>query len=700
MKKYVSFVLAILMVLVLVKPTDVHAASNDYTTWKQYDSAWSSATPWPNASIPTFGGAGCYITSVAILLRHYNVVTEADVNRFNPLICNNRLMEVGAVDSAGDMHPYEIEKAYPGFSYVGTKDYSLENLRSLLNEGYACIVAVNNYGHYVAIRSVSGSEVIMMDPGSAATNLTGKYGTQNAIIYFKAEAQTADEDYLSLCQSHTTLAKVRVKENKGTFCTLPCSGATNEASKGIWDLTKDEYFTIHSYIINTVGNTWYSATASNGQKGYLYSGDVEVVEVLFDAAISDVTYPSSLEQGKAFSIGGTITTSHRLKSVTVSVFAGNDISLPPVLSKTEEIGLQQSYQISSEVDRAITFNTLSPGTYLYVIRVTEMVDDPGKMMCYDRHATLVSTTFTIRGDASSQLSVVKNIKCETIIQLPARVVDLYAAATDTSRLTYFDYGPKVKSNEYALMSDGTIRYKIGVTHQGSVISAWFVQASDMNITKNHTYGAKQYANEHPHYAYQTCACGAVKQSTETTRLDTCTQCNQASALDFWDISIEDYYYEAVKWAVKNEITSGTGGGSFSPNNTCTRAQMVTFLWRTAGSPAPRSSENPFWDVKKSDYYYEAILWAIEQGITSGTSPTTFHPNGIVTRGQAVTFLWRYAGAPFAGGQVFSDVSEHEYYSQAVVWAFEHNITSGNGAGAFSPNSACTRAQVVTFLWRY
>lgn len=196
------------MLFALVRPTGATAASNDYTSWKQYDPAWSDATPWPNASIPTFGGAGCYITSVAILLRHYNVVIEPDVNCFNPLICNNRLMEVGAVDSAGDMHPYEINKAYPDFSYAGTKSYSLENLRTLLNEGYACIVAVNNYGHYVAIKSVSGSEVVMMDPGSTSTNLTEKYGIQNAIIYFKVTSQAENENYLDQCKIYPTLAKL------------------------------------------------------------------------------------------------------------------------------------------------------------------------------------------------------------------------------------------------------------------------------------------------------------------------------------------------------------------------------------------------------------------------------------------------------------------------------------------------------------
>ncbi len=168
---------------------------------------------------------------------------------------------------------------------------------------------------------------------------------------------------------------------------------------------------------------------------------------------------------------------------------------------------------------------------------------------------------------------------------------------------------------------------------------------------------------------------------------------------FSDVSKNDYFHDAVLWAVNKGITSGTGANTFSPNASCTRGQMVTFLWRAAGSPAPKSAENPFTDVNKSDYFYNAVLWAVEQGITSGTSANTFSPNATVTRGQTVTFLWRAAGSPAASGSSFSDVSADAYYAQAVAWAVKENITAGTGAGAFSPDAPCTRGQIVTFLWK-
>ena len=170
-------------------------------------------------------------------------------------------------------------------------------------------------------------------------------------------------------------------------------------------------------------------------------------------------------------------------------------------------------------------------------------------------------------------------------------------------------------------------------------------------------------------------------------------------LHFTDVSDGSYYYDAVNWAVSNGITDGTSATTFSPDNICTRAQMVTFLWRAAGSPAPHSGSNPFVDVPADAYYYTAVLWAVEQGITTGTSVTTFSPDDTVTRSQTVTFLWRYSGSPEAGGSSFADVEADAYYATAVAWAAGEGITSGTSATTFSPYDPCTRAQIVTFLYR-
>lgn len=171
------------------------------------------------------------------------------------------------------------------------------------------------------------------------------------------------------------------------------------------------------------------------------------------------------------------------------------------------------------------------------------------------------------------------------------------------------------------------------------------------------------------------------------------------ALSFTDVSVKEYYFDAIAWAVKNAITEGVNDTIFAPGASCTRAQMVTFLWRANGSPEPTVTELPFTDVAVDAYYAKAVLWAVENGITTGTSDTTFDPDGVVTRAEAVTFLWRAAGNPAADGKLFVDVESTKYYAEAVRWAVANGVTKGVSNTSFAPGSACTRAQIVTFLYR-
>ena len=169
---------------------------------------------------------------------------------------------------------------------------------------------------------------------------------------------------------------------------------------------------------------------------------------------------------------------------------------------------------------------------------------------------------------------------------------------------------------------------------------------------------------------------------------------------FVDVATGSYYEDAVDWAVENGITKGTDDTHFSPDGICTRAQAVTFLWRAAGSPKPEPCAMPFTDVPVGSYYYDAVLWAVENGITKGTSDTTFSPNMTCTRAQIVAFLWRSEKSPAAGtANPFADVKSDAYYADAVLWAVKENITKGTTSTTFSPNVDCTRAQIVTFLWR-
>ena len=168
---------------------------------------------------------------------------------------------------------------------------------------------------------------------------------------------------------------------------------------------------------------------------------------------------------------------------------------------------------------------------------------------------------------------------------------------------------------------------------------------------------------------------------------------------FKDVPVDAYYYEAVKWAAEKGITGGVGNDLFAPNQPCTRAQIVTFLWRAAGSPAPKGTAAGMTDVVTGSYYEKAVAWAIENGITTGTTAATFSPDDTCTRAQAVTFLARALNAKAASAAEFSDVPTGSYFANAVAWAAANGVTEGIGGGLFGSDNDCTRGQIVTFLWR-
>jgi len=171
---------------------------------------------------------------------------------------------------------------------------------------------------------------------------------------------------------------------------------------------------------------------------------------------------------------------------------------------------------------------------------------------------------------------------------------------------------------------------------------------------------------------------------------------------FKDIHESNYYFEPVLWAYFHtpQITTGVSGNEFAPKDTCKRKEIITFLWRAAGCPNPTTTKNPFTDIRPSNYYYNAVLWAAEKGITTGTSPTTFSPNEECSRKQIVTFLWRFAGCPSGYKNKFLDVSNNAYFTEAVNWAAAKEITTGISSTEFAPHRTCKRCEAMTFLYRY
>ncbi len=218
--------------------------------------------------------------------------------------------------------------------------------------------------------------------------------------------------------------------------------------------------------------------------------------------------------------------------------------------------------------------------------------------------------------------------------------------------------------------------------------------------------------------YTCTACGATKtvppevhthtwnsgvKQADGSILYTCTSCGATKTekqMNFEDVTPDRYFYEPIKWAYDNDITVGTSPTRFSPDDACTRAQIVTFIWRAKGCPEPKTTKNPFTDVTPANYFYKAVLWAVENGITVGTSSTLFSPNAPCTRAQAVTFIWRAENEPSSTVKnPFTDVTADRYFYAPVLWALENGITIGTKPTLFSPDATCTRAQIVTFLYR-
>lgn len=258
----------------------------------------------------------------------------------------------------------------------------------------------------------------------------------------------------------------------------------------------------------------------------------------------------------------------------------------------------------------------------------------------------------------------------------------------------------------AIIIDGgstTDKYTLSFeTNGGSAVKA-------VTAEKNAVIDLTKYAPTKEGYDFSgwysdsklTTAVTSVTMTKDITVYAKWTEKSQTAKLPFTDVPETAYYRDAVAWAVEKGVTSGVTATTFAPDRVCTRAETVTFLWRAMGSPEPTAANNPFTDVSANDYYYKAVLWAVEKGITKGTSDTTFSPAAPVTRAQTVTFLWRAAGMPAqSGSNPFTDVQTGAFYTDAVLWAGSEGITEGTGTTTFSPNLGCTRAQIVTFLYRY
>lgn len=700
MKKRFLCVLLVLLLLVSILPFsgmetaayyDTGYATSDYTNWKQTSTQWASASPWPGTS-SKFGDVGCYITSVAILLRHYGVVSDSDLNLFNPLICNDALMAVGAITDEADLIPSAISRAYPGFVYAGTRSYSLDTLKSLMDSGYACIVQnVKNGGsHFIAIRSVSGSTVTMMDPGSSSTNLTAQYSGLTNIVYYKVSKPSASDtmsisghnyptglqpgERFSICgtvssaASSITYLTVGVYNSSGVRVT----GATVEPYAKSYNLANVDS-QVHFGTLD-VGSYTYRIMATNG------SNTKTVLNESFTVAndglsISNYNYPTSLTQGSVFSIYGTITSeSSNITSVTVGAYdtSGN------LKTGTTVNPNAQSYDLRN-ADPYVSFGSLSAGTYVYKVIAKNAI---GTVTLVNQSFTVISNDPLTVSDYSYPISLVQG----SIFSVRGTV---NSKSSNITSVTVGVYDTSGNLQTGATVSPNTQSYDL------------------RNVDANVSFGILSAGN----YVYKIAATNAAGTTLLASRNFTVTTSGSnsggtGSSLPFYDVSVGSWYYDAVEFMYSRGVMKGMTDTTFEPETQMSRAMLVVSVYRLAGSPSTGGGST-YPDVSDGMWYTDAVVWATKAGIIKGMEDGQFHPNSIVTREQMVTIVHRYATYGGFDTSAYSDLSGYAdagqiqpYALRAMQWAVGMGLIKGIDSVTIDPAGGATRAQVAAILTRF
>ena len=349
---------------------------------------------------------------------------------------------------------------------------------------------------------------------------------------------------------------------------------------------------------------------------------------------------------------------------------------------------EDTYFVSPTIDdQTYTGTELKPA-----VKVTKNgeVIETGYSVEYSANTNVGTATATVKvGDTVIGTATFNIVKAKPTVSITAEPASLVGGGKVTLTVT----GVPEEGNVTVTCDNG-----ISVTkNEDGTYSA-----SLPNRTATYTFTLSYTGATDGNYNDKTATCEVAVtrrySSSTTVTPEPTPEPTPEETVKFSDVSTSAYYYDAVKWAVENGVTDGLSATTFGPYESCTRAQIVTFLWRAAGSPEPKAM-NSFTDVHASAYYAKAVAWAVENGITNGMTVTTFAPDETCTRGQSVTFLYRALKGTASGSTNFTDVASDAFYADAVNWAVASDVANGTSNTTFSPNADCTRAEIVTFLYR-
>lgn len=651
---------------------------------KDYTETYTIYNRAPSYTIPTSIQAGAATPYDAATLRLY---------------ASHALASAGITGSAASI---------TGISYVAAKSN--------------CTVTQPSYGSttYYVTGGTFGTATFT---GTVSTYSNGTYPITFTVAV-KPQATTYEDQYPEpVAYGNTYRYYVQVPSGYSSYYVL---GTPNQTTEPNWTLTGTQYYGSTLYYLtdaNFVGGKCTLWLVTKDSYGRYYCGQLTVYQKNYNINYNGVAGETVQFAQSDFTdfmneVAEARGDASKTKSYPYVTFDYVTFSLPTTAQGT----LYYGGTAMSTSNSSGAFNTRTKVTNLDSVTFVPNAKTTAKTITlnFTLYATRYSSSSTSHGTTVSYSgSVVVNLVREDIkytvsqgdsVRFDESDFLSYLRSTKgyTSNYT-IDYVTFDQSAVSAVNEGSLYTYYNGYNYGGSVKTTdkfYYNATASQNALSDVAFLASRYAKTgETVYIPFTIYARYGTTGTGTRQLTGTVAIKIGQTMNFIDVKTTDYFYNSVKWAVGKNITNGTSSTTFSPYKSCTRAEIVTFLWRAAGSPEPTITRNPFRDVNAVTHssYYKAILWASQKGITSGTSATAFSPDQVCTRAQIVTFLYRYAGQPSGYySNPFKDVgatSEASYYN-AILWAVGKGITTGTSATTFSPYASCNRAEAVTFLYRY
>ena len=544
-------------------------------------------------------------------------------------------------------------------------------------------------------------------------------------VAVKPQATTYEDQYPEPVAAYGNTYRYYVQVPSG-YSSYYVLGTPNQTTEPNWTLTGTQYYGSTLYYLtdaNFVGGKCTLWLVTKDSYGRYYCGQLTVYQKNYNINYNGVAGETVQFAQSDFTdfmneVAEARGDASKTKSYPYVTFDYVTFSLPTTAQGT----LYYGGTAMSTSNSSGAFNTRTKVTNLDSVTFVPNAKTTAKTITlnFTLHATCYSSSSTSRGtERTYSGTVVVNLVREDIKYTVSQGDSVRFDESDflnylrstkgyTSNYT-IDYVTFDQSAVSAVNEGSLYTYYNGYNYGGSVKTTdkfYYNATASQNALSDVAFLASRYAKTgETVYIPFTIYARYGTTGTGTRQLTGTVAIKIGQTMNFIDVKTTDYFYNSVKWAVGKNITNGTSSTTFSPYKSCTRAEIVTFLWRAAGSPEPTITRNPFRDVNAVTHssYYKAILWASQKGITSGTSATAFSPDQVCTRAQIVTFLYRYAGQPSGYySNPFKDVgatSEASYYN-AILWAVGKGITTGTSATTFSPYASCNRAEAVTFLYRY